>query len=353
MRICNCFMCMLLFFSVNALAMDSYAPATGILSMDGVVDNGTQYNNVVIQIPGYTVQSEGSNSTPYPTPNTATYPPGAACQSGSVPGSWQAPVTLPLPSPNPETSSVSNPASVSGALTNAMTLVLLRHGEKALQMNGNTPAPGTTTPNVPENGNMCSIGQTRAQLLPATLSTLFGCPDYIIAPNPSELTGSANSFYVRPLATIEPTATTIGFPVYTPYGYTNTPWLAYDLLTNSVFTQTASTPNIAFIDWEHNNLINLTNYIVGAGGLTVNGLTVDPATQSAPFPLNGVSYYCQPIPAGWPSCDYDSIWVLQVHDGSHVCYLHFYENLNNAQYQTNCSNPAIVSGSNPTVAPHP
>ncbi len=55
--------------SANALAIDSYNSTTGTLQMDGVVDNGTQYNNVTVQIPSYNLISQGSNGTSYLTPS--------------------------------------------------------------------------------------------------------------------------------------------------------------------------------------------------------------------------------------------------------------------------------------------
>lgn len=318
----NYFFCIVLFASANALAVDNYND-TGILQMDGVVYNGIQYNNVSIQIPGYSLINVGSNSTPYPSPNT--------CQSGPVSSSWSKPQvsyalsTLPVEPAPP---------------LNTITLVLFRHGEKALQANGTETA---------ENGNMSSVGQTRAQLLPARLNHLFGCPNYTIAPNPGGLITGYN--YFRPAATIEPTATTLNFPLWMPYGASNSQWLAKDLLTDPVFSPTATKqPNTAFIAWEHNNIVLMTNYITGGNipivipaGYTaplnpaIPGMIVDPSSQS--MTLNGVVYACEPLPTiAWPECDYDSIWVLNIHDGNHVCYTHMYENLNNQQYQKACAN---------------
>jgi hypothetical protein len=354
----NYFIYALLLLSANTWATDSFNSSTNTLQLDSVVANGAQYNNVAVQLSGYNVISQGSTGIPYPTPNTSTFPATSNCQSGPVPTSWIAPncagtskpcTTNPLPNPNPADTPISSLPAQATSL-NSMTLVMFRHGEKAVYTTG-TQAGQT----VAENGNMSTIGLTRAANLPSTLNNYFGCPNYTIAPNPSLMVGNGSQWYnyVRPLATIQPTAAVLGFPLYTPYGYQNTPWLASDLLTNPVFQQQAGQqPNIAFIAWEHNNIGVMTDYIVSAGAsnLTANGLTIDPPTQTSPFPLNGQYYKCQsmpsPIVGSWPSCDYDSIWVLQIHDGTHACFIHAYENLNNSQYQSNCS-PSFTSGNNP------
>ena len=312
----NYFICVLLSFGANALAMDSYNPSTGILQLDGVVQYGTQYNNVIVQLPGYSLISEGTNSTPYPS--------ASACQSGNVPSNWKSPqASYQLSGLPPEPTQP----------LNTITLVLFRHGEKTLQ--------------TAENGNMSSTGQLRAQLLPARLNTLFGCPDYTIATNPSGLIPSGlNAYnYVRPAATIEPTATTLGFPLWMPYGASNPQWLAHDLLTNSEFAPTSLVnTKTAFIAWEHNNIVLMTNYItngdipipalpdIPAG---IPGMSVDGTGETVT--LNGAVYNCEPLPTiPWPECDYDSIWVLNIHNGNHVCYIHLYEELDNLQYQNMC-----------------
>jgi hypothetical protein len=71
------------------------------------------------------------------------------------------------------------------------TIVLLRHGEK------------------PEGG------LNRALALPQVIAKEFGKPDFIFAPDPSDRKKDSGEFYdyVRPLATIEPTAIKFGLPV--------------------------------------------------------------------------------------------------------------------------------------------
>src|SRR5262249_51427836 len=72
------------------------------------------------------------------------------------------------------------------------TLVFMRHGEK--------PAGGY--------GQLTCQGLNRANALPFVLKSRFGAAQYVFAPNPIvPIPDAAGSFYyVRPLATIEPTA---------------------------------------------------------------------------------------------------------------------------------------------------
>jgi len=53
-----------LVFSVNALAIDTYDATTNVFTVDAVVLNGIQYNNVVLKLNAYDVISVGS-SAPY------------------------------------------------------------------------------------------------------------------------------------------------------------------------------------------------------------------------------------------------------------------------------------------------
>jgi hypothetical protein len=71
------------------------------------------------------------------------------------------------------------------------TIVFLRHGEK--------PSGGY--------GQLTRQGFNRSLALPVVLTAKFGKPDVLYAPSPAvKVTHSAGSFYyVRPVATIEPT----------------------------------------------------------------------------------------------------------------------------------------------------
>jgi hypothetical protein len=79
------------------------------------------------------------------------------------------------------------------------TIVFIRHGEK--------PEGGF--------GQLNCQGLNRALALPPIIAKFFGRPDAIFAPNPSHPKEDAGTFYdyVRPLATIEPTAIWFGLPV--------------------------------------------------------------------------------------------------------------------------------------------
>ena len=85
------------------------------------------------------------------------------------------------------------------------TLVCIRHGEK--------PSGGL--------GQLTCRGLNRALALPKVLLEKYGRPQFIFAPNPAQKADSktdpAGYYYVRPLATIEPTAIRCGLPVNTQF----------------------------------------------------------------------------------------------------------------------------------------
>ena len=85
------------------------------------------------------------------------------------------------------------------------TLVFIRHGEK--------PNEGL--------GQLNCKGLNRALALPSVIANSFGRPDVIYAPNPSDKKEDAGEFYdyVRPLATVEPTAILFKLPVDTSFGF--------------------------------------------------------------------------------------------------------------------------------------
>src|SRR5438093_10170673 len=85
------------------------------------------------------------------------------------------------------------------------TIVFMRHGEK--------PSGGY--------GQLTCQGFNRSLALPLVLTSKFGRPTKLYAPSPAvRISDNAGSFYyVRPLATIEPTAIKLGMPVNTKYGY--------------------------------------------------------------------------------------------------------------------------------------
>jgi len=84
------------------------------------------------------------------------------------------------------------------------TIVFVRHGEKPKE----------------EFGQLSCQGLNRALALPAVIKKAFGKPDTIFAPNPSD--DREDFDYLRPLATIEPSAIAFGMPVNTRVAFYDT-----------------------------------------------------------------------------------------------------------------------------------
>ena len=85
------------------------------------------------------------------------------------------------------------------------TIVFLRHGEK--------PEKGL--------GQLSCQGLNRALAIPDVLLDKFGTPGAIFAPNPSfrKSDHGIDYDYIRPLATIEPTAIRVGLPVNVQFSF--------------------------------------------------------------------------------------------------------------------------------------
>ena len=152
------------------------------------------------------------------------------------------------------------------------TIVCIRHGEKP---------PGGL-------GQLTCQGLNRALRLPQVLIGKFGKPDFIFAPDPNQLNHDpAGDFcYVRPLATIEPTAIRCGLPVNTHFGFTDIAGLERELSKPPYAGATV------FVAWEHRYLDSFVKEVVKSPG--------GDASQ---------------VP-GWQSNDFDSIFVIRlVHDG--------------------------------------
>src|SRR4051812_44904915 len=151
------------------------------------------------------------------------------------------------------------------------TIVFMRHGEK--------PSGG--------NGQLTCQGLNRALALPSVLQAQYGRPNYIYAPNPAvKISDPAGSFYyVRPLATIEPTAIKNGLSVNTNYGYN-----AIGPLQSLLITSAKADATI-FVAWEHVYLVKIVQSIMNAygGGGTVPAFTTG---------------------------DYDTLYVVRVHYAS-------------------------------------
>jgi hypothetical protein len=181
--------------------------------------------------------------------------------------------------PAPSTASASAPA--------VETLVCIRHGEK--------PRLGL--------GQLTCRGLNRALALPQVLLAKYGNPQFVFAPNPTQkVDGKQGYYYVRPLATIEPTAIRCGLPVNTQFGYKEIKELGKALQQPEYHRATI------FIAWEHGLLDGFAKQEVKRYG-------GDPAQ----------------VPE-WPGKDYDTIFVLKItrsNDVASVVFTVDHENLNN------------------------
>jgi hypothetical protein len=167
------------------------------------------------------------------------------------------------------------------------TIVCIRHGEKP---------PGGL-------GQLTCRGLNRALALPGVLLKKYGKPQYVFAPNPTQKVDGKDHkehFYVRPLATIEPTAIRCGLPVNTQFGYQEIKGLENELQEPDYQNTTI------FIAWEHGLLDDFVKDLVKAHG-------GDP-TQVPP----------------WPHDDFDSIFVVTItrsERGESVAFTIDHENL--------------------------
>ncbi|HWX67297.1 MAG TPA: hypothetical protein VNZ27_12820 [Rhodanobacter sp.] len=148
------------------------------------------------------------------------------------------------------------------------TIVFLRHGEK--------PALGL--------GQLNCQGLNRALALPQVLQAKFGTPTAIYAPDPGSTAKDkgVDYDYVRPLATIEPTAIRLGLPVNMSFGLRQIQQLEQDLLKPTYSSATI------YVAWEHNLAQQAAQHLVTAAG----GKT-------------------QQVPA-WAADDFDSLYVLRL-----------------------------------------
>jgi hypothetical protein len=176
-------------------------------------------------------------------------------------------------------------ASSPDANSKIETIVFVRHGEK--------PVAGL--------GQLTCQGLNRALALPKVLITKFGKPNNIYAPDPTgKVDGSPGKFdYVRPLATIEPTAIRLGMPVNCDFRFDNIKALESELLNPSHKGQ------LLFVAWEHLKLNDMVKDLLKMQG-------GDPAQ----------------VP-DWPNDDYDRIYVLRLNSGTNsISFSLDHENLN-------------------------
>jgi len=148
------------------------------------------------------------------------------------------------------------------------TIVFLRHGEK--------PPLGL--------GQLDCQGLNRALALPQVLQAKFGTPTAIYAPDPGTTAKDkgVEYNYVRPLATIEPTAIRLGMPVNTSFGLRQIQQLEQELLKPAYSSATI------YVAWEHNL-----------------------AWQAAQQLATAAGGKAQQVPA-WADDDFDSLYVLRV-----------------------------------------
>jgi hypothetical protein len=192
-------------------------------------------------------------------------------------------------SPLPPLLGQSPQASTPQANSKTETIVFIRHGEK--------PPAGL--------GQLTCQGLNRALALPKVLITKFvtkiGKPSNIYAPDPSgKVDGPPNNFdYVRPLATIEPTAIMLGMPVNCDFRFDNIKALESELLNPSHKGQ------LLFVAWEHQKLNTMVKDILKTRGINP-GQVPD-----------------------WPDNDYDRIYVLQIDNATNLIRFSVdHENLN-------------------------
>lgn len=164
------------------------------------------------------------------------------------------------------------------------TIVIVRHGEK--------PSNGL--------GQLSCQGLNRSLKLPNVLESKFGKPDAIFAPNPSKQKADRGVMYdyIRPLATIEPTAIKLGMPVNTQIGFDETDKVASILMDKKFQDSTV------FVAWEHHLAVNI------AKKLTAR----EPSIK---------------VP-DWANDDFDSIYVIKIGQmGKKVTFTKDSQNLNN------------------------
>lgn len=161
-----------------------------------------------------------------------------------------------------------NAAHAAQASRDTETLVFVRHGEK--------PPEGL--------GQLNCKGLNRALALPAVIAAKYGKPAAIYAPDPDEQKkdNGHSYYYVRPLATVEPTAIQFGLPIETPYGHSRIDSLESTLVDKKWRGRTV------LVAWEHREIQDFVRRLVAAHG----GSASD-------------------VPR-WESADFDSVYVLRV-----------------------------------------
>jgi hypothetical protein len=136
--------------------------------------------------------------------------------------------------------------SVTSPVAAVETIIFVRHGEK--------PSAGL--------GQLSCRGLNRALALPRVIAASFARPDAIFAPNPADrkLDHGIPYDYIRPLATIEPTAISLGMPVDTRFGVNGLNWLVKSL------TRRAYRDATVLVAWEHHQIVTLARRLLARHG---------------------------------------------------------------------------------------
>lgn len=167
------------------------------------------------------------------------------------------------------------------------TIVLVRHGEK--------PDGGL--------GQLACQGLNRALALPNVIQSMFGKPDAIFAPDPahSKPDHLKSYDYVRPLATIEPTAIRFGLPVNAQFGWDDEKGLVAALEGRDYRNA------LVLVAWEHRKIEDIAQALLARNG-------ADPTVH---------------VPS-WAYEDFDSIYVIRISrtsEGAHATFEQQHEHL--------------------------
>jgi len=174
----------------------------------------------------------------------------------------------------------------------AETIVFVRHGEK--------PEAGL--------GQLNCQGLNRALALPSVIAKSFGRPDVIFAPNPSLPKKDAGKLYdyVRPLATVEPTAIRFGLPVDVSVRFNDTEGLLAALEAHRAADRNA----LLLVAWEHHQIAPIARALLAAHGAEAET-------------INEVE--------DWKGDDFDSIYIVTIRQRGKTTkanFAHGHEGLN-------------------------